>query len=212
MTKTQLKAIATALTILAASSPAIAQETDVPTQLVDVFNKLFGVHPGFRANHAKGVVVEGSFTASPDAAGAEQGRDLHRRENPRHRALLRLDRRARTSRTATPNANPHGISIKYPSAGRQRHRHGDQFAAFLPGRDRRGLPSPCSPRFRKARRMRLTRRRSRQFVSTHPSVPAALATVHTPDSFADEEYFGINAFVFVNKDGARAGGALSDRA
>ena len=29
-------------------------------------------------------------------------------------------------------------------------------------------------------------------------MPRALATVDTPDSFADEEYYGIDAFVFVN--------------
>jgi len=32
-------------------------------------------------------------------------------------------------------------------------------------------------------------------------VPRALATVQTPGSFADEEYYGINAFVFVNNKG-----------
>jgi len=42
-----------------------------------------------------------------------------------------------------------------------------------------------------------------QFAATHPSLPAALATVATPDSYADEEYFGVDAFVFVNKAGKR---------
>jgi catalase len=42
-----------------------------------------------------------------------------------------------------------------------------------------------------------------QFVASHPSVPAAFATAATPDSFADEEYYGINAFVFINKAGER---------
>ena len=42
-----------------------------------------------------------------------------------------------------------------------------------------------------------------QFAAAHPAVPAALATVGTPDSFADEEYYGIDAFVFVNKAGKR---------
>jgi hypothetical protein len=60
MTKTWCKALATAITVVAGSLPALAQEADVPTQLVDVMNKIFGVHPGFRAQHAKGVVVEGS--------------------------------------------------------------------------------------------------------------------------------------------------------
>ncbi|MGH6817214.1 MAG: hypothetical protein ACREC1_00400, partial [Methylovirgula sp.] len=30
--------------------------------------KVYGVHPGFRANHAKGIVAEGTFKASADAA------------------------------------------------------------------------------------------------------------------------------------------------
>jgi catalase len=39
-------------------------------------------------------------------------------------------------------------------------------------------------------------------VASQPSVPAAVATSKTPDSFADKEYYGIDAFVFVNKAGA----------
>jgi catalase len=31
----------------------------------------------------------------------------------------------------------------------------------------------------------------------------ALATVQTPDSFADEEYYGVNAFILVNDKGER---------
>jgi catalase len=42
-----------------------------------------------------------------------------------------------------------------------------------------------------------------QFVAAHPAIPAALATIATPDSFADEEYFGLDAFVFVDKAGKR---------
>src|SRR5262249_13759996 len=51
-------------------APGVVRADDQPieTAVVDALNKAFGVHPGFRANHAKGVVVEGSFTASPDAA------------------------------------------------------------------------------------------------------------------------------------------------
>jgi catalase len=42
-----------------------------------------------------------------------------------------------------------------------------------------------------------------QFVATHPAVAAASATVATPDSFADEEYHGLDALVLVNKAGER---------
>jgi catalase len=42
-----------------------------------------------------------------------------------------------------------------------------------------------------------------QFIASHPTVAAASATVATPDSFANEEYHGINAFVLINKTGER---------
>src|SRR5260370_16262920 len=54
--------------VLAADAPA-PQQTPLPVALVDALNKLSnGPHQGFRANHAKGVMVEGTFTPSPSAA------------------------------------------------------------------------------------------------------------------------------------------------
>jgi catalase len=41
-----------------------------------------------------------------------------------------------------------------------------------------------------------------QFAASHPNMPRALATVQTPDSFADEEYYGVNA-ILVNDKGER---------
>ena len=67
MTKHSLLA---ALAVVALTVPAQLHADDVPveTRLVDVMNKVFGKHEGFRANHAKGLVVEGSFAATPEAA------------------------------------------------------------------------------------------------------------------------------------------------
>jgi catalase len=42
-----------------------------------------------------------------------------------------------------------------------------------------------------------------QFFAAHPSVLPAFGSTTTPDSFADEEYYGVNAFVLVSKSGAR---------
>ncbi|MBV9076972.1 MAG: catalase, partial [Methylobacteriaceae bacterium] len=41
------------------------------------------------------------------------------------------------------------------------------------------------------------------FLATHPRVGPAFASAKTPDSFAHDEYQGINAFVLVNKAGER---------
>ena len=54
--------------LLAFTVTAGAADPPITTQIVDAFNKSFGVHAGFRANHAKGVVVEGHFSAAPGAA------------------------------------------------------------------------------------------------------------------------------------------------
>jgi catalase len=42
-----------------------------------------------------------------------------------------------------------------------------------------------------------------QFFASHPNAPKAFGTAATPDSYADEEYHGINAFILVNKVGQR---------
>src|SRR4051794_25478589 len=64
-TKLLIGLIALALPLL----PTVrADDQPVEVQVVDALNKAFGKYPGFRANHAKGVVVEGSFKASPEAA------------------------------------------------------------------------------------------------------------------------------------------------
>jgi len=37
-------------------------------KILEAFDALFGLHPGFRPAHAKGVLLQGSFTPSPNAA------------------------------------------------------------------------------------------------------------------------------------------------
>jgi catalase len=40
-----------------------------------------------------------------------------------------------------------------------------------------------------------------QFASSHPTFPAAFATGTTPDSFANQEYRSMDAFMFIDKAG-----------
>ncbi len=66
-TTTQKNTLA-ALILAAGLGPVAAQDAPLETQIVDALNKVYGVHPGFRANHAKGIVAEGTFRAASDAA------------------------------------------------------------------------------------------------------------------------------------------------
>ena len=73
---------------------ASADEAPLTTQIVDAFNKIYGSHPGFRANHAKGIVVEGHFKASPEAAKLSRAVLVQRQHDSGHGALLRWRRPA----------------------------------------------------------------------------------------------------------------------
>ena len=58
------------LVFLALLSPGFvrAENQPIEAQILDAMDKLWGVHRGFRTNHAKGIVAEGSFKALPEAA------------------------------------------------------------------------------------------------------------------------------------------------
>src|SRR4029077_8404484 len=102
----------------------------------------------------------------------------------------------------SPAANPHGMAVKYHLPGGSDTDMVTNSLKFFPvgtGEDFRGLPQallaspPYPPKPTKLE----------QFFASHPNAPKAFGTAATPDSYADEEYHGINAFIFVSKNGQR---------
>ncbi len=61
---------------------------DLSEQLVDGINATYGVHPGFRAVHAKGVLVRGNLHAELAGSGAQPGAAPRGCAGARPRALL----------------------------------------------------------------------------------------------------------------------------
>jgi catalase len=189
------------VSLLLASAAATADNPPVTTQVVDLANKLNGVHPGFRAFHAKGVVVEGSFKASSEAARLSRaplfsGRTIQ--------VTVRFSDGNGMPNVAdgSPAANPHGMAIKYHLPGGVDTDMVTNSLKFFPvgtGEDFRDLllaiiaSPPDVPKPTKLE----------QFFASHPNAPKAFGTAATPDSYADEEYHGINAFIFVSKSGQR---------
>src|SRR4051794_34249372 len=89
-----------------------AEDESIESQVVDALNKAFGAHPGLRANHAKGIVVEGSFRASPGARALSKASLFNGSTIP---VTVRF-----SDSTGIPNlpdgselANPHGMAIKF---------------------------------------------------------------------------------------------------
>jgi catalase len=189
------------LILAAALGPAAAQDAALETQIVDALNKVYGVHPGFRANHAKGVVAEGTFRAAPGADRLSKAVLFNGTPIP---VTVRF-----SDSTGVPNlpdgsplANPHGLAIKFHLPDGSETDMVINSLKFFPvssGEEFRDMllavadSPPSAPKPTKLE----------QFAASHPNLPRALATVETPDSFADEEYYGVNAFILVNEKGER---------
>jgi catalase len=80
-------------------------------EIVDALNAINGVHPGFRAVHAKGTVCDGSFTATPDAK--RLSRAAHLQGEP-VKATVRFSNASGNPKTS--DANPiagRGMAVKF---------------------------------------------------------------------------------------------------
>jgi catalase len=194
-----IAALACFLPLIAGSGTARAQDVPLPQQIVDSLNKAFGVHPGYRANHAKGIVAEGTFKASADAPTLSKAVLFNG-------AVIPITVRFSNS-TGIPDlpdgsdfANPHGMAIKYHLPDGSETDMVINSLKFFPVADGEGFRDlflalaaspPTAPHpnpFEK-------------FMAAHPAAGAAFGTVATPDSFGDEQYYGIDAFVFVDAAG-----------
>lgn len=182
------------------SASPLADEAPLSVQIVDALNKVWGAHPGFRANHAKGVVVEGSFKAAPGAAKLSRAKLFDGSVIP---VTVRFSDSGGLPDIpdGSAPANPHGMAIKYhlPGGDTDMVINSLKFFPVADGESFRDLllaiaASPAGT----AKPTPLD-----QFMAAHPQAPKALATVATPDSFAHEAYYGVDAFVFVDAGGKR---------
>jgi len=188
--------------ILGVAQDAPVTEESVPEQIVDAFNGVFGVHPGARATHAKGVVLEGTFTPSGSATAVSKASHLQKKKTPVP-ATIRFS--ASTGLPAIPDtdpgASPRGMAVKlhlpdgsktdivvnsfngFPVATAAEVR--DLFLAIAATKPENPKPTALD-----------------QFLSSHPSAKAFVeAPKPAPVSYATLTYFGVNSFKFTNAKG-----------
>ena len=160
-----------------------------------------GVHPGFRPAHAKGILLRGTFTPSPEAASLSGAPHLHRNSTP---VTVRFSDFAGIPTVAdndSQSASPRGFAVRFHLA---EHVHTDiighsvdnfpvstaeglvEFLNAVIATDPKG-PHPNA---------------IEQFLGAHP---AAMRFVQMPKpiptSFARESFFAVSAFKFTNADG-----------
>jgi catalase len=168
--------------------------------LLQVFDQMFSLHPGFRPAHAKGVLLTGVFRPSAQARSLTRATHAVRASTP---VTVRF-----SNSTGLPeipdnsgDANPRGLAIRFNLAEHEHTdivshsidafptRTGQEFLEFLRAAMASGpdVPSP---------------KPVEKFLGAHP---AALAFVQAPkpfpSSFARETYYAVTAFAFTNADG-----------
>ena len=168
--------------------------------LLKQFDTIFGLHPGFRPAHARGVMLSGTFSPSPDAPSLTRAPHTTRNSTPvtaRFSSSTGLPQIPDTD----PNANPRGLAIRFHLA---EHVHTD-----IVSHSTDGFPTRTGQEFLEFLRAAASSDPSQPsptpieaFLAGHPK---ALAFVQTPkpspSSFARESYFGVTAMRFTNKDG-----------
>lgn len=169
--------------------------------VIQALDNLNGLHPGFRPAHAKGILLSGTFTPSPNAVSLTRAPHAQRASTP---VTVRFSDFAGVPTVADndpANASPRGMAIRFHLA---EHVHTDiighsvdgfpvrtaeEFLEFLRavGGSGPGVPHPTP---------------IEAFLSTHPK---ALQFVQTPkpipSSFAAESFFSVTAYKFINKVG-----------
>jgi catalase len=185
----------------ALSSAARAQDASVPEQIIEAMHQLWGQHPGLRANHAKGIVVQGSFT--PTEAGARLSRaPLFRGGSVPVIARFSDPTGIPDVADGSARARPNGLAIRFgPVDNGQMDlvlntlpffpvATGEEFRDMLRAAAASGPGSPKPTA-------------SDRFGESHPAAPRAAAAVRTPSSLARATYNGLNAFIFVDSVGTR---------
>lgn len=183
----------------AADAPP-AEQKPLPVALVEALNKLAGgPHPGFRANHAKGVLVSGTFTPAATATA------LSKAPHFAHPVpvLVRFSNTTGVPNIpdAAPDSSPHGMAIRFKlangastdivsiSANSFPVATPEDFLALLTAISKSG-PDVAKPK------------PVEQFLGTHPAAARFVSTPRPPpQSFGTLAFYGVNAFKFTNAKG-----------
>ncbi|MGS0743770.1 catalase family peroxidase [Glaciimonas sp. GG7] len=189
-----------ALSTQAIAADQAAPEKNVNEKIVDTMTALVkGPYKGYRANHAKGIVVTGTFT--PSAAAPSLSKAAHFLQAVPVIVRFSDPSGLPTMPDASPSASPHGIAIRFQlpdnaitdivsiSFNGFPVANPEDFLTFL---NAVAATKPDSPKPNPVE----------QFLATHPAAKAFVTTPKPPPvSFGTLAFYGVNAFQFTNAKG-----------
>jgi catalase len=182
---------------IVSAQDATTELKSTPGQLVDALHSAFGDHHS-RAVHAKGIILEGTFT--PDVKASSITKAVHL-QSMASKVTVRF-----SDFTGIPDipdnagpANPRGMAIKFTMP--------DGTTTDLVSHSFNGFPTANSDEFRElllaigASGPNATKPTPLDnFLGSHPIAKTFLSSQKTPASYATISYFGVNTFKFINKD------------
>ena len=160
-----------------------------------------GIHPGFRPAHAKGILLAGIFTPSPEASSLTTAPHITRHSTPVTVRFSDFAGIPTVPDNDPQNASPRGCAIRFHLA---EHVHTDIVAHSVDA-----FPARTAEEFLEFLNALIATDPAgphpnaiEQFLGSHP---AALTFVQIPKpipaSFARESFFAVSAFRFTNAQG-----------
>jgi len=171
-----------------------------PVELIKALQDVYGAHPGFRKNHAKGTCATGSFVGLPEATP-------HSRSVLFSGAIIPVVARFSLGggNPDAPDAGkgPRGMGLEFRLAdGSKQHMtmiNSPVFFAIVPKTFLDNLiaakPDPATGKPDPAA--------LKEFAATHPDAAGMTkfyADHNPPPSYANSAFFGIHTFKFIDKD------------
>jgi catalase len=185
------------------SDPALIQK------LLDAIDALFGLHPGSRPAHAKGLMCSGTFAPSPEAADLTRAPHANRPFTP---VTVRYSNG--TGLPTMPDndpkrSGPRGLAVRFHLAD---HVHTDIVAHST-----NGFPVRTGEEFLELVRAAAAMGAGKPeamgaFLAAHPAARRfAEAPKPIPTSFAREAFFAVTSFKFTNTAGTSRHGRFRIR-
>jgi catalase len=169
-----------------------------PQDAIDAANDAFGAHPGRRALHAKGTLLRGTFTATPEAAKLTLAAHMQGEPVP---ATIRVSNGGGDPDVPDYKPDVRGLAVKL----------------YLPNGERTDIVAQSAPRFPTSTPdafVELLRAQAPGpsmalklplFLARHPSViprlPPNLPALRPVESYATCRYYAVHAYRFVDTDG-----------
>jgi catalase len=191
------------LVLVVALGDARAEELPPPEAFVDALRAVAGDHPGYRPTFAKGLCAEGTFTATPEAAGLSVAEVFAGEPVP---LIVRLSVGGGNPQASDKGRTLRGMAVRLqPPDGDELHlvmisapvffvRDPADFIPFL--EVRRPDPTTGGP----------DQARIDAFGREHPETTIQgtyLRSAPVPASYAHAPFWAVNTFYFVNDAGER---------